>query len=292
MSSNPIQAFVSSTYEDLKDHRAHVIKALRRSGIFVDPMEDWTAESDEPKVFSQDRVKGCHFCVLLVAFRRGYVPANEAHSVTQLEYQAAMGRGIDVLVYLLDENASWPSRFDERNSDPEILAWRANLGQRHGRELFGSAASSIDIAPAITRWVVKHAHPVVANLSGLARELTDHEAVLRYRKAEVTSYLEKARDLIEHAHHELSEGRVPHGTCQQIFETGGLLVKAIGNDLPREDLHRLQELLKGAYEVEILHEALKDESDRQINLAELDRTRGSFAALVEAIRVSPTASSR
>jgi hypothetical protein len=77
-----------------------------------------------------------------------------------------------------------------------------------------------------------------------------------------------------------------------MFDTGALLVKAVGNDLSSDDLHRLQELLKGAYEVEILHEALKDESARQLNLAVLDRTRGSFAALVEAIRVSPAASPR
>jgi hypothetical protein len=292
MPSNPIQTFVSSTYEDLKDHRAHVIKALRKSGIFVDPMEDWTAESDEPKVFSQDRVKGCHFCVLLVAFRRGYIPENETLSVTQLEYQAAIEKGMDVLVYLLDANASWPLRFDERNSDPEIRAWRARLEQRHGRELFGPAPSSIDIAPAITRWVVKHAHPVVANLSGLVSELRDHEAVLRNRRAEVTSYLERVRDLIQHAHDELAKGRVPHGDCQQIFDTGALLVEKIGNDVSIKDLHRLQELLTGAYKVETVHEALKNESDRQINLAELDRTRGSFAALVDAIRVSPTSHSK
>jgi len=289
MPSNPIQTFVSSTYEDLKDHRAHVIKALRRSGIFVDPMENWTAESDEPKKFSQDRLTGCHFCVLLVAFRRGYVPENETSSVTQLEYQAAIAKGMDVLVYLLDENASWPARFNELDSDPEVRAWRASLEQRHGRELFGPDPSSIDIAPAITRWVVKHTHPVVANLSGLVSELADHEVVLRDRRTKVTSYLENARDLIQHAHDELAEGRVPHGTCQQIFDTGELLVRAIGDNVPSDDLHRLQELLKGAYAVEILHDALKDESKRQINLAELDRTRGAFAALVEAIRVSPTA---
>jgi len=100
MPSNPIKTFVSSTYEDLKDHRAHVIKALRKSGIFVDPMEDWTAQSDEPKVFSQDRVKGCHFCVLLVAFRRGYVPLNEKYSITQLEYQREIGDVRDLLTFL------------------------------------------------------------------------------------------------------------------------------------------------------------------------------------------------
>ena len=289
MPSNPIKTFVSSTYEDLKDHRAHVIKALRKSGIFVDPMEDWTAQSDEPKVFSQDRVKGCNFCVLLVAFRRGYVPPNEKYSITQLEYQAAIAKKIDVLVYLLNENATWPARFSELNSDPEVRAWRASLEQKHARELFGPDPSSIDIAPAITRWVVDHADPIVANLSRFASELANHEAVLRNRRAEVTSYLEHARDLIQHAHDELEQGRVPHGTCQQIFDTGKQLLKRIDKDVSKEDLDSLQTILSRAYSVEMVIASLGNQSDRQINLAELDRTRGAFAALVDAIRVSPTA---
>jgi hypothetical protein len=287
MPSNQIQTFVSSTYEDLKDHRAHVIRALRKSKIFVDPMEDWKAASDEPRVFSQDRVKECDFCVLLVAFRRGYVPQNETRSITQLEYEAAIAKGIDVLVYLLDEKAAWPECFNELYSDPELRAWRARLEQKHGRELFEPAPSSIDISPAITRWVLKHRDPIVADLSGYADELARHEAVLRRRRAEVTSYLERTRDLIQHAHDELAQGRVPHGTCQQISDTGQLLVGTIGNDVPSNDLRRLQELLKGAYQVEMLHETLSNQSDRRVNLAELDRTRGSFAALVEAIRISP-----
>ena len=137
MPSNPLQVFISSTYEDLKDHRAHVIKELGRSRVFVDPMENWTAESDEPKEFSQDRLTGCDFCVLLVAFRRGYVPENETRSITQLEYEAAIAKPIDVLVYLLDQRAPWPGHFNELDSDPQVRAWRATLEQRHGRELFG-----------------------------------------------------------------------------------------------------------------------------------------------------------
>jgi hypothetical protein len=123
----------------------------------------------------------------------------------------------------------------------------------------------------------------------LATELANHEAVLRDRRAQVTSHLEGAQDLIQHAHDELAQGRIPHGTCQQIFDTGELLVKAIGDAVSSEDLDRLHELLNGAYEVEMLHVALTDESDRQLNLAELDRTRGTFAALVAAIRASPAA---
>jgi hypothetical protein len=185
MSSNAIRSFVSSTYDDLKDHRAHVINALRRSGIFVDPMEDWTAESDEPRVFSQGRLKGCDFCVLLVGFRRGYVPKNETRSITQLEYEAAVDEEMDVLVYLLDENATWPARFNELHTDPEVRSWRAHLEQRHGRELFEPAPPSIDISPAITRWVVKHTNPVVADMSEFAAQLAPHKAALRERRLEV-----------------------------------------------------------------------------------------------------------
>ena len=42
------KAFVSSTYIDLKDHRAHVIRELRKAGFFVDPMEEWTSAAHEP----------------------------------------------------------------------------------------------------------------------------------------------------------------------------------------------------------------------------------------------------
>lgn len=147
------RAFVSSTYQDLKDHRAYVIKELRKAGISVDPMEDWTAATGEPKEFSQKRVKGCNLCVLLVARRRGHIPEGETRSIMQLEYEAAIREGMDVLVYLLDDKAPWWSEFDERDSDPELLRWRKQLQEKHGRGLFGLAPVSIEIAPALTRWV-------------------------------------------------------------------------------------------------------------------------------------------
>lgn len=58
------EAFVSSTFEDLKEHRQVVIVALRKAGIFVDPMENCTASSDEPKKLSQERLEDCDLCVL------------------------------------------------------------------------------------------------------------------------------------------------------------------------------------------------------------------------------------
>src|SRR5260370_38333949 len=98
MTDKPLcRAFVSSTYIDLKEHRGRVIDALRKSGIHVDPMEDWTADDREPKQFSRERVDGCRLCILLVAFRRAYVPEGEMVSITQLEH-AHTGRSGDAVL--------------------------------------------------------------------------------------------------------------------------------------------------------------------------------------------------
>ena len=149
------KAFVSSTYVDLKEHRAHVIRALEKAGFYVDPMEKWTADTQEPKLFSQQRVDGCDLCVLLVAFRRGFVPDGETLSITQLEHQYADEHGIDVLPFLLDAAAAWYSQYDERRDDPGIDEWRAALMNKYGVGRLALDPRSVEIEPAISRWLRK-----------------------------------------------------------------------------------------------------------------------------------------
>ena len=149
------KAFVSSTYIDLKEHRLYVIDAVRKAGFHVDPMEDWTADSDEPKAFSQERVDDCDLCILLVAFRRGHVPDGEAKSITQMEYEHAVTNGIDVLPFLLGEKAPWSRDFDELEKDPSLQEWRAELKEHRGVGFFALGPESVQIAPALTRWLHK-----------------------------------------------------------------------------------------------------------------------------------------
>lgn len=147
------KAFVSSTYEDLANHRARVIATLRESGFFVDPMEDWTASSDEPKVFSRDRLKDCDLCIALIALRRGHVPEGEDRSITQLELEAAEEAQVDVLVFLLDEDSPWPHKYDELATDPEVRKWRAHWLEKKGVKTFGLDPASLDVGPALNRWL-------------------------------------------------------------------------------------------------------------------------------------------
>ena len=149
------RAFVSSTYIDLKEHRSYVIGQLRKAGFFVDPMEDWTADANEPQEFSQERVTGCDLCILLVARRRGHVPAGKIKSITQLEYEKAIELNIDVLPFVLEEDSLWLTKFDEKKDDPKVEAWYQELRTRHGVSEFDHRPESIEIAPALTRWLKK-----------------------------------------------------------------------------------------------------------------------------------------
>jgi hypothetical protein len=148
-----MKAFVSSTFIDLKEHRARVIATLRRGGIHVDPMEEWSASSREPRTFSVDRLEGCDFCILLVGFRRGFVPKGQTLSITQLEYCAAVERGMDVLPFLAEDDCAWPAEFDERQADPAVGKWRQQLRHDHGVGTFQHDDESLDVGPAVLRWV-------------------------------------------------------------------------------------------------------------------------------------------
>ena len=175
------QAFVSSTYEDLKEHRARVIQTLRKSGFFVDPMEDWTAATDAPRQFSQDRVLGCDLFVLLVGLRRGHIPDNQSLSITQLEYMAAAREGIDTLVFMLDEQAPWPRQFDELDKDPGIREWRQTLKKSKGVAFFDHNLNSVDIAPALTRWSMEKAREMATAVQDLEHLLRERDTIKRSR---------------------------------------------------------------------------------------------------------------
>jgi len=149
-----LKAFVSSTFTDLKAHRARAIALLRGGGVQVDPMENWSAASEEPKTFCLERMKDCSLCILLVAFRKGFIPDGETLSITQMEYQYALDHRIDVLPFLLDDGeTSWPEPFDERETDPEIGRWRVRLRKKHGCGVFLADPASLDIGPAVLRWL-------------------------------------------------------------------------------------------------------------------------------------------
>src|SRR5262245_34426209 len=108
--------YLSSTYEDLKDYREIVYKALRKSGYDVVSMEDYVAADQRPVDKCLDDVKKADIYVGIFAFRYGYVPP-EAHgnpnklSITELEFRQAERVSKPCLTFVVNESTPWRADF-------------------------------------------------------------------------------------------------------------------------------------------------------------------------------------
>ena len=129
-----MRIFVSSTFEDLREHRIAAIRVLRQLGHEVLAMEDMVAASNTPLAKVIEMVDRCEAYVGIFAWRYGYVPRPEGTtlpvpplglprptdvpdvtaasygitSITHYEYLRARQKGLPILAFLLDERTPWP----------------------------------------------------------------------------------------------------------------------------------------------------------------------------------------
>ncbi|HWP52887.1 MAG TPA: DUF4062 domain-containing protein [Pyrinomonadaceae bacterium] len=126
-----MRIFISSSFEDLREHRAAAIRVLSQLGHEVHPMEHMIAGSAAPLVKVIEMVDRSEAYVGLFAWRYGYVPTGATDpptpaatippvvkgatfgktSITHYEYLRAIERKLPVMAFLLDENYPWPPQF-------------------------------------------------------------------------------------------------------------------------------------------------------------------------------------
>ena len=89
-----MKIYVSSTYQDLIDHRAAIDRTLRRMGHDVIGMEQYVAEGSKPIERCRADVLSADIYVVVVAWRYGYLLETDdsapPRSITELEYDAAV----------------------------------------------------------------------------------------------------------------------------------------------------------------------------------------------------------
>src|SRR5271157_4114848 len=111
MANAPI-VFISSTSDDLKDHREQAASAARASGFFPLMMEYFPASGHAPSLQAcREMVAQAEVVVVLVAHRYGWVsddPSNpDAKSITWLECEHARQTNKPVFAFLVDPKYSW-----------------------------------------------------------------------------------------------------------------------------------------------------------------------------------------
>lgn len=128
------RVYISSTVEDLREHRQAVSEFLHNCGYDVDAMEKYPARDDRPKAASEADASNCDFYIGIFAWRYGFVPGDdnpEGKSITECEYIAAGQAKRPRFIFLLADHAAWPSLYrdaeQERDEGRRIREFRNTL---------------------------------------------------------------------------------------------------------------------------------------------------------------------
>ena len=178
MANAPI-VFISSTSDDLKDHREQAASAARASGFFPLMMEYFPASGHAPSLQAcREMVAQAEVVVVLVAHRYGWVPDDpsnrDAKSITWLECDHAWNvTGKEVLAFLVDPEYTWPAEAKEDyrlvterkkpgiqeevdRNEKKLAQFKQELG-RYFRATFTDAASVRPlVSEALWAWKQRH----------------------------------------------------------------------------------------------------------------------------------------
>jgi formylglycine-generating enzyme required for sulfatase activity len=171
--------FISSTSEDLKEHRAQAAQAARDQGLFPEMMEEFAASGHRTTLPAcLEKVDRAEVVVVLVAHRYGWVPEDpsnpEAKSITWLECDHARAKGKEVLAFLVDPKfGDWPveKREDyrlvtERNqpgikdeverNEARLVDFKEKLGGYLRSQFTDAATVRPLVSKALAEWLRRH----------------------------------------------------------------------------------------------------------------------------------------
>jgi|GEM_PF-2698670 len=119
--------FVSSTYEDLREERSEVQKALLKLHCFPIGMELFGSADEETWEFIKRRIDECDYYVLIIGDRYGSL-ADDGLSYTEKEYDYARSIRKPTLIFLHGDRAS--IRRDRSENDPDKRTKLENFIQK------------------------------------------------------------------------------------------------------------------------------------------------------------------
>jgi hypothetical protein len=100
----PKTVMISSTAIDLPEHRKQAIEACQRLGFIPNAMEHLPARDADAMRVSLEMVEQSDIYLGIYAWRYGYVPEGHDISVTEMEYDRAVERGIPILVFTIHKD--------------------------------------------------------------------------------------------------------------------------------------------------------------------------------------------
>lgn len=198
------QIFISSTYEDLKEQRDAVVKAVLKMGHLPVGMEMFNAADQQQWEIIKRHIDNSDYYVLIVANRYGTI-GPQGISYTQQEYEYAVEKQIPCLGFLLQKGTLWPDTMMETGAAKKKLdALKKKIGERPvnfwdstdklALQVFASLSEAITLSPRFG-WVraSETTGPQVAEeLARLSRENAELTARLQVQPTDELTTIERA----------------------------------------------------------------------------------------------------
>jgi hypothetical protein len=204
------QVFVSSTYDDLKNERAQVIKAVLEMGHIPVGMEMFSAADEEQWKIIARQIDETDYYVLIVGNRYGSVTGGISY--TEKEYDYATAKGIPALGFVIDssveplakhvdkeeEKVAALTKFKEKVRQRPVGFWKT-AEDLHGKVSIAlMKAFNTNPRPGWSRTTTSAGPEVIQELSRLSREnaelreqlsLTQHQGAID-RRAHLQSIID------------------------------------------------------------------------------------------------------
>ena len=133
----PMKVFLSSTYGDLREHRAKAAQAVERLGQHGVRMEVFGARSGDATGVSRDEIDASDAFLGIYAHRYGYVPVGSSISITEEEFNFAQERQKPTFCFLVDDEFPWSPKLIE--ADPgqsKLNLFKQRISTTFVRDIF------------------------------------------------------------------------------------------------------------------------------------------------------------
>ncbi|HEX8326556.1 MAG TPA: DUF4062 domain-containing protein [Hymenobacter sp.] len=123
------QVFISSTFDDLKEHRDAVVKAVLQLGHLPVGMEMFNAGDQTQWETIKSYIDSSDYYLVVLAHRYGSKDPKSRISYTEKEYDYAGKQKIPRLGFVIDKAAAWPANYIEADAKKELDAFKSKVGK-------------------------------------------------------------------------------------------------------------------------------------------------------------------
>ncbi len=124
-----LQVFISSTKQDLEEHRKAVKEAVLKAKMHPLEMGDFVARAEGPVAVCFDEIDGADALIGIYAWRYGWVPQGMQLSITEQEFDRARERNIPCFCFVVADGFPWPESLrDTGEAAAHLEAFKKKVG--------------------------------------------------------------------------------------------------------------------------------------------------------------------